>query len=117
MWVAETLITALVAVLLLLVEHWLPWRMIFKRELPRILAYVLGVLALALPFSALLAYWGEFHALAAFWAVVAAGGLAVMTAYFADWTLGRIVLANELAELMEQAGECKKPRQIEQEER
>jgi len=98
----EIAITAFVAGLLLLVEHWLPWRMIFKRDMPRVLAYILGVLAMALPLTALLVRWREYDALAALWAVIVFSGLSVMGAYLVDWLLGKVVLASELSELIQQ---------------
>lgn len=64
--------------------HWLPWRLLCGRVLPRPAAYVLGTLGIALPLSGLLAGWGEWWALLALWAVVVAAGLAVLLAYLLD---------------------------------
>lgn len=88
-WIAYVL-TAGIAALLLVVEHYLPWRGLLGRDLPRLWAYVLGVLALILPLSGLLAFWAEWGALGALWLVTGAGGLAVIFCYLFDaWLWAR----------------------------
>ena len=77
-------IAALIAVLLLGVEHYWPWRPMLGRSLGNLECYVAGVLALVLPMSGLLAIWGRWVELAALWAIVAAGGLAVIGMYALD---------------------------------
>ena len=83
-------VTVLVAVLLILVEHWLPWRKLLGQELPRLAAYVLGVLAMALPLTGLFTASGTVpgaQAAAALWLVILFCGLATFVAYVADHTL------------------------------
>lgn len=121
-WQTNVGITALITALVLLVEHYFPWRLVLKRDLPRQAAYVLGVLAILLPFSCLLLLWirewsapfgyplpagvlldpGEAlrRVLVALWAVVLASGVSTLGAYLLDWLLERIALAGELAELL-----------------
>ena len=85
-----TILAALIAVLLQAVEHWFPWRMVLARDLPRIPAYILGVLGVALPLSGLYWCWGAWMELVALWVVIIAAGLSVMGAYAIDWTLDRV---------------------------
>jgi len=98
-------IVAIIAALALAAEHYFPWRLALGRDLPRPGAYVLGVLAMAIPLSGLYVAWGfeppawQLAHLAALWAVVGAGGLTVLAAYGLDWTIRRVRLAAELAEL------------------
>jgi fatty acid desaturase len=83
-------VTVLMSVLLILVEHWLPWRKLLGRELPRLAAYVLGVLALALPLTVLFLAVGDLpgaQAAAALWLVILFCGLATILAYTVDHTL------------------------------
>jgi hypothetical protein len=99
-------ITVTIAALLLLVEHWFPWRLILRRDLPRLAAYVLGVLALVLPLSGLYWAWASsppgssWAWLVALWAVIIGGGLSVGLAYLIDWCLQQAAQARDLAELM-----------------
>ena len=102
----EILICCGVVMLILLVEHYFPWRLILGRKLPRLAAYVLGVLAMVGPLSFLYFRWEVapvmVHGhLVALWCVVVSGGLAVLLAYALDWIAGRVRLSYELAELAE----------------
>lgn len=80
------LITALVAMLLIMVEHWLPWKEILGKELPRTVAYVMGLAAILLPVSglALLAPVDRFEFLAGLWIVSAAAGAGCLLGYAID---------------------------------
>ena len=83
-------ITVIVAVLLILVEHWLPWHKLLGQELPRLAAYVLGVLAMGLPLTVLFLTVGSVpggQAAAALWLVILFCGMATFVAYVADHTL------------------------------
>jgi len=82
--VGPILLTALISMLLLIVEHYWPWKLIHGREMGPITRYVLGVLAIEIPLSALLIIWADWPALAALWIVTIAGGVAVAGAYFQD---------------------------------
>jgi hypothetical protein len=86
-WIIEIGLAALLAALILLVEHWFPWQMLLGRRLHRLEAYVLGVLAMVLPLTGLFCVWGEMWAAIGLWVVIGAGGLAVMAAYAVDGAL------------------------------
>ena len=65
--------------------HYLPWKKLLKgKELPRLAAYVLGVLGLVIPFSAWLWYQGEIETIYVLWMTICAGGLMVMALYGFD---------------------------------
>lgn len=104
----EIHLAALIAALLLIAEHYFPWSMLLHRKLPRLAAYVLGVLALTGPLSALYGFWIQTQAeiesyfyLGALWAVVGAGGAAVLVCHALDHILERLALARELSELLQ----------------
>jgi hypothetical protein len=94
-------LACLVAALLLFVEHWFPWGLVIGRVLPRPAAYVLGVLAMIVPLSVLLVFWGEWLVLGALWAVIVSGGAAVLGAYALDWLLDLRMRVREQEELLE----------------
>ena len=96
----EILLTALIAVLLELVMHWFPWRMILRRDLTRPAAYVLGVFGIAGPVSVLWALWGMINVVISLWAVIVATGLAVVGAYDIDALLNRLMRGSEAEELL-----------------
>jgi MFS family permease len=116
MWVSIG-IAACLTMLILLVQHWFPWRKLIRRELPRLAAYSMGVLGLIIPLTGLFLFWqylawelsiywewgmGIMAAIAV-WAVVLAGGVAVMLAYWIDHSLEqreRAVLAEREAETL-----------------
>lgn len=121
-WQHQVAITALITFLIEIIEHYFPWRMLLRRDLPRLAAYVLGVSGLVVPLSLLLLLWiDQYHvsfpipdaylipasqialqSLVAVWATVLAGAIAVLGAYILDWLMGRINLAEELTEILEQ---------------
>jgi hypothetical protein len=98
-------LAALVSALIQLVSHWFPWRLVLGRNLPRVWAYVVGVLGFLVPVTALFWYWdvnGLVEAwlnLIALWACVVASGLAVVLAYAIDCIANRVRLSHELEEL------------------
>jgi len=102
------LITALISMLLLMVEHYWPWKLISGREPGPITRYVLGVLAIEIPLSGLLIVWADWPALAALWIVTIAGGAAVAGSYIQD----RYHTARLRAEVSER--EAKTLRQIDE---
>jgi hypothetical protein len=68
--------------------HYFRWRETLQgRELPRLLAYALGVLGLMLPFT----WWlvlnqaGKEEIIRVLWVVIVAGGLSVLLCYGLDW--------------------------------
>lgn len=103
----EILITALITVLLLLVQHWFPWGLLLGRELPRLAAYIMGVLAITLPLTGLYVRWSLVPPLMilphliAMWVVVGLGGLAVLIAHLVDAIMARIRSASELKEILD----------------
>jgi hypothetical protein len=68
--------------------HYFRWRMILGgRELPRVVAYMLGVLGLMLPYSQWLWMHGMIQAREAImtlWIVIVTGGLSVLVCYGID---------------------------------
>lgn len=107
--IEQILLTTLISVLLMLVEHWFPWRLLLRKDLPRVAAYVLGVLGMAVSLTGLYAYWAveppdPFWAhghLAALWSVIVGSGLAVVGAYGIDRLLTRLARSVELEEILE----------------
>lgn len=81
---AQILLAALVAVLLLLLEHWGPWEKLLRTKFSPLVNYTLGVLAINLPLSGLLLAWSEKDVLAALWVITLSGGLFVGLAYWID---------------------------------
>jgi hypothetical protein len=68
--------------------HYFPWRLMFKgRDLPRVVAYMLGVCGLMVPFSLWLWMDGEAEIIPALWLFIAAGGLTVLGLYGLDHLL------------------------------
>ena len=68
--------------------HYFPWRLILRgRELPRLVAYIMGVLGLMGPFTAWLIQEGEWIIVSNLWAVILAGGISVLTLYGLDHVL------------------------------
>ena len=103
----DLLLTLLTVWLLLWTEHWFPWRLMLRKDLPRLVAYILGVLALHVPLTGLYIYWassgvdvGEHAHLVALWVVTVGGGLAVLSAYGIDWLLDNLARRYELDELL-----------------
>jgi uncharacterized membrane protein len=65
--------------------HYFPWRKFLKgRELPRVAAYVLGILGLAIPFTAWLFELREYQMISMLWLVIVAGGGTVFALYGLD---------------------------------
>lgn len=100
------ILTALIVSLLLFVEHWFPWQLMLRAELPRLAAYVLGVLAIVVPLTGLYISWWidpgnrvKFGEVIALWAAVCVGGLSVMAAHGIDKLLKRLAHGAEMDEL------------------
>lgn len=67
--------------------HYIPWRMIMRgrrAELPRVVAYTLGVLGMMVPLSVWLWDRGDYEVMNALWEVIGAAGLTVMFLYWFD---------------------------------
>ena len=94
-------IAAMISALVLAVEHWFPWRMLIGRALPRMIAYIIGVLALLIPISVVWLLSGQREIVLQLWAVVVASGAMVALVYGIDWLLGRIAQARDLEKIQE----------------
>ena len=80
-------ISAMVALVILseAFMHYFPWRLVLRgRELPRLVAYVLGVLGLMVPFTIWLIELGEWDIIQALWLVLVSGGSSVLILYALD---------------------------------
>ncbi|HLA99547.1 MAG TPA: hypothetical protein VJL34_13930 [Anaerolineales bacterium] len=73
----QILLTTLISSLLLVVEHYWPWKAIIKKPIDKIFAYILGVLAIHIPLTWLLLIWGFFPAVYALWSITVVGGAVV----------------------------------------
>ncbi len=67
-----------------LAMHWMPWKLLLGRELPRPAAYILGTLGIVGPLTIMLLSWSLSWVVGAVWAAVIASGLAVIAAYLLD---------------------------------
>ena len=93
------MVTAVCAALAQIALHYAPWNMALGRRLPRLAAYALGVLGMAVPLAVLLIAWQRWDELIAGALVIGASGAAVGGAYALDHVLRRMALARDLAEL------------------
>jgi hypothetical protein len=83
-WMQIT-IAAILAVLLLWVEHWGPWAVLVRaRRVSPWVNYIQGTLAIQLPLTGLLVLWQDWLPLIALWVISVLGGLAVMASYWID---------------------------------
>lgn len=74
-------LSSLFAMLLAMVEHWFPWSLLLLRPLSKYAVYVLGVLAIALPFTVLVIlfpFWAGIIYLWAFWSITGGAGLGAL---------------------------------------
>ena len=106
--VVAILVTGLVAGLVQFGLHYFPWQLMLRREVPRLVAYIGGVLGFGMPLTGLLLLLffekgerGYLVSLAAFWCVVVFSGLAVLGGYGLDRLLMRLARESELDELLE----------------
>lgn len=94
----EMILAAITAAAIILMEHyWLPNRLHITMK------YALGILAIQLPLSVLLAVWQSWMALAALWMVSALAGLATLLSHHIDaWriTTARVAMAEHEAILL-----------------
>jgi hypothetical protein len=65
--------------------HYFPYKLLLRgKELPRVVAYILGVLGLMGPFTAWLWYQADFEIIQTLWIAIGSGGLIVMALYGLD---------------------------------
>lgn len=68
--------------------HYFPWRKILKgRELPRVAAYVLGILGLMVPFTIWLIGLGNYDIAKTLWLIIVSGGASVLALYGLDYVV------------------------------
>lgn len=86
-------------------QHYFPWGLIYRRELPKVPAYIMGTLGWVLPLTVLFWAWDSslvavprWMYLVAVWACVSASGLAVVAVRGLDWVLDRVVRSFECEE-------------------
>jgi uncharacterized membrane protein YgcG len=96
---ADVVIAVVMVWLLLWVQHWFPWQLMLRRQLPRLVAYVLGVLAMALPLTVL--WWHDRGIVTVLWSVIVAAGAATVSAYAIDYGLRCLVVLRERVEQLE----------------
>jgi len=77
--IGQILLAILITALILIVEHYWPWQTIIRKPLNKITAYILGTLAIELPFTVLLFMWSEWKIVYALWAITLVGGAVVVT--------------------------------------
>lgn len=81
---------SLFAMLLTAVEHWFPWPLLMLKPLPRLWAYIMGMLAIAVPLTVLMLVrpsWPGFVYLWAFWSITAGAGFGTVVGYGIDKAL------------------------------
>jgi hypothetical protein len=90
----EVALAALIGAMQQAIQHWFPWRLVFHRELPRVVAYIIGTLGYLIPLTVLYVHWGQsgdvlpvWAHLSALWACVVASGGMVLFVRAVDWLL------------------------------
>lgn len=72
--------------------HYFPWKMLLRgRELPRLMAYTLGLLGMMGPLTAWLWDRGEVEVIQTLWTVIVSAGLMVFALYGLDHYLDLIM--------------------------
>lgn len=94
--------TVIVIVMVMMAElglHYFPWKMLLRgRELPRLVAYTLGLLGMMGPFTVWLWERGELEIIQMLWIVIISAGLIVFALYGFDHYLDLIMRDVEAAE-------------------
>lgn len=97
----EIFLAALVGAMQQAIQHWFPWRLLFKVELPRVAAYTIGTLGYLVPVSVLYWHWElagmsvPYAHLAALWSCVIGSGVAVVITRIVDWLLDTLTKLRE----------------------
>jgi len=81
---SQIALATLITALMLIVEHYWPWQAMLKGQLNKIFAYILGLLAIDLPFTALMIVWEEWEVITALWWITGVGGAVVITINLLD---------------------------------
>jgi MFS family permease len=97
-WMGVT-IAALIALLVVMLEHWLPWNLLLLRQRPgRIASYLMGVLAFLIPLTVLFLTTTMIEGwmvAVALWIVVVSAGFGTVLAYWIDSWLDHKTRAKE----------------------
>lgn len=91
----------LITFLLVIIEHYLPWQALIRKPLPQLAGYALGVLSIALPFTALIFLVPEISGsqiLVSFWIIVAVAALGTCLTHGLDAYLRARSRADETGE-------------------
>lgn len=86
----EIAVTTIVSMMMLIIEHYLPWELMTGKKLPRLATYILGTLSIAIPLTALGYFWIVNDAnsismvLLALWILVIFDGIAVCATWLID---------------------------------
>jgi hypothetical protein len=102
---SQIALAALVSGMQQCIQHYFPWGLIFRRELPRVIAYAIGTLAYIVPLTVLFIQWDKCNVTApgihllALWVCVSASGAAVILVRGIDWMLDRVRRSYEDEEL------------------
>jgi hypothetical protein len=85
--------------------HYFPWRTLLKgKELPRLAAYTLGLLAITVPFTGWLWQSGDLETIAVMWIVNFSAGITVLALYGLDHYLDLIMRDMEATEREQRHG-------------
>lgn len=80
------LLPCIATILLLLVIHWFPWALVFKRKLPRLIEFGLGAMAVVVPSSIMILVINASAVISMgiLWSSVVCGGVITSLAYAID---------------------------------
>jgi hypothetical protein len=96
----ENVIAILFTCTLLALAHYFPWRGLLKKELPLLVRYIMGVLALLVPVTVLWVCQRNYQSLLILWAVVICGGSTVFALHLLDTAIN----ARSRADIAEDEG-------------
>ena len=94
----HSVLAVLFSCILLALAHYIPWRGILRKDLPRLTRYTMGVLMLIIPVSVLWITKADWQNLILVWAVIIFGGATVYILHLVDASLenrGRADIAEE----------------------
>ena len=84
----EIMAVILTAFFVQLGSHFIPWAQIFgRRELPRLVAYIIGTLTIGAVYSVWLMLRDMTTALWMYWLIAVSSGAAVSAGYLIDWMI------------------------------
>lgn len=80
----DSVIAVMFSCFCLALEHYIPWRGILRKDLPRLARYTMGVLTLIIPLSVVWVKQQDWSNLILVWACIIAGGLTVYVLHLVD---------------------------------